>query len=89
MIARRRLRSSGANAFESEIGATALTAKPPASAARERFGDLAPQLVDLTERIVLGELWQGEGMSKRDRSLIILSALVALNCTEQLGPYMR
>jgi 4-carboxymuconolactone decarboxylase len=51
---------------------------------RERIGDVAPKLVDLTERVLFGDVWERPGLSKRDRSLITVTALVAMNRTEQL-----
>jgi 4-carboxymuconolactone decarboxylase len=54
------------------------------SVARERIGDVAPKLVELTENVLFGDVWERPGLSKRDRSLITVAALVALNRTEQL-----
>jgi 4-carboxymuconolactone decarboxylase len=51
---------------------------------RERIGDVAPKLVELTERVLFGDVWERPGLSKRDRSLITVTALVAMNRTEQL-----
>ncbi|MDR3556174.1 MAG: carboxymuconolactone decarboxylase family protein [Syntrophobacteraceae bacterium] len=46
--------------------------------------DVAPKLVTLTEDVLFGDLWQRPDLSKRDRSLITVAALIALNRTEQL-----
>jgi 4-carboxymuconolactone decarboxylase len=43
-----------------------------------------PKLIDLTEKVVYGDVWERPGLSKRDRSLITCAALVAMNRTEQL-----
>ncbi|HWZ56607.1 MAG TPA: carboxymuconolactone decarboxylase family protein [Verrucomicrobiae bacterium] len=51
---------------------------------RERIGDVAPKLADLTEKVLFGDIWERPGLSKRDRSVITVSALVAMNRTEQL-----
>jgi 4-carboxymuconolactone decarboxylase len=51
---------------------------------KERIGDVAPKLVDLTEKVLFGDIWERPGLSKRDRSVITVSALVAMNRTEQL-----
>ena len=50
----------------------------------ERIGDIAPKLADLTEDILFGDVWERPVLSKRDRSLATVSALVAMNRTEQL-----
>ena len=56
---------------------------------RERIGDVAPKLADLTEKVLFGDIWERPGLSKRDRSLITVSALVATNRTEQLPFHLR
>ncbi len=48
------------------------------------FGDTAPTLAELTDRVLFDEVWQAPGLSSRDRSLATVAALVALNRTEQL-----
>jgi 4-carboxymuconolactone decarboxylase len=58
--------------------------KPPAVSAREHVRSFAPKLIDLTEKVVYGDVWERPGLSKRDRSLITCAALVAMNRTEQL-----
>jgi 4-carboxymuconolactone decarboxylase len=58
--------------------------KPPVASAREHVRSFAPKLIDLTEKVVYGDVWERPGLSKRDRSLITCAALVAMNRTEQL-----
>lgn len=48
------------------------------------MGDIAPKLAELTDQVVFGDIWEREGLSKRDRSLITVATLVALNRGEQL-----
>ena len=59
------------------------------STTRERIGDVAPKLVDLTEKVLFGDIWERPGLSKRDRSVITVSALVAMNRAEQLPFHLR
>jgi 4-carboxymuconolactone decarboxylase len=59
-------------------------AQHPKPTTLELIGEVAPKLRDLTEQVLFGDVWERPGLSKRDRSLIIVSALVALNRTEQL-----
>jgi 4-carboxymuconolactone decarboxylase len=54
------------------------------SAAEKLIGDFAPKLVDLTDRVLFGEVWERPELSKRDRSLATVAALVALNRPDQL-----
>ncbi|MDI1284960.1 MAG: carboxymuconolactone decarboxylase family protein [Reyranella sp.] len=59
--------------------------KPPAAnPARDAVRSFVPKLIDLTEKVVYGDVWERPGLSKRDRSLITCAALVAMNRTEQL-----
>lgn len=57
------------------------------SGARKLYGDIAPQLADLSERVLYGEVWERHELSKRDRSLITCAALVAMGKTEQMGTH--
>jgi 4-carboxymuconolactone decarboxylase len=51
---------------------------------RDLIGDVAPKLAELTDDVLFGDVWERPGLSKRDRSLITVATLVALNRTEQL-----
>jgi 4-carboxymuconolactone decarboxylase len=51
---------------------------------RDLIGDVAPKLAELTEDVLFSDVWERPGLSKRDRSLITVATLVALNRTEQL-----
>jgi 4-carboxymuconolactone decarboxylase len=54
------------------------------SAVEKLIGDFAPKLVELTDKVLFEDVWERAGLSKRDRSLATVSALIALNRTEQL-----
>jgi 4-carboxymuconolactone decarboxylase len=57
----------------------------PISARRKSLGDFAPKLVDLTEDVLFGDVWERPELSKRDRSMITCAALIATGKTEQMG----
>ena len=59
------------------------------SPAQQMIGDYAPKLVELTDDVLFGDVWERPGLSKRDRSLVTVSALIALNRTEQLPGHLR
>jgi len=59
------------------------------TAVQKMLGDFAPKLVSLTDEVVFGDIWERPGLSKRDRSLITVSALVSLYRTEQMESHMR
>ena len=54
------------------------------SAAQKMIGDIAPKLAELTDTVLFGDVWERPELSKRDRSLITVAALVAMNRPEQL-----
>ena len=62
-----------------------MDAKKPASAAQKAIGDFAPKLVELTDDVLFGDVWERPQLSKRDRSLITCAALVATGKTEQMS----
>jgi 4-carboxymuconolactone decarboxylase len=57
--------------------------------AQRLIGDFAPKLVQLTDEVLFGDIWERPGLSPRDRSLITVTTLVALYRTEQLGSHLR
>src|SRR3954454_18304096 len=58
--------------------------KKEPSGAEKLFGDFAPKLAQLTDNLLFGDMWERTELSKRDRSLVTVAALVALNRPEQL-----
>jgi 4-carboxymuconolactone decarboxylase len=58
--------------------------KKEPSGAERMFGDFAPKLVQLTDQVLFGDVWERKELSKRDRSLITVAALIALNRPDQL-----
>jgi 4-carboxymuconolactone decarboxylase len=54
------------------------------SPAQKMIGEIAPALADLTDRVLFGEVWERKELSKRDRSLATVAALVAMNRPDQL-----
>lgn len=49
------------------------------------FGDFAPGLVHYTDQVLFDEVWERPELSKRDRSLVTVAALLAGGNTEQLS----
>jgi len=54
----------------------------------ERLRGTAPKLVELTENVVFGDVWERPELSKRDRSLITVAMLVALHRDGQLPAHL-
>ena len=72
------------------------TVSPPApgnasqvSRAQQLMGDFAPKLAELTDNVLFGDVWERPGLSKRDRSLVTISALIALNRPDQLRSHLN
>jgi 4-carboxymuconolactone decarboxylase len=63
-------------------------AKAPPSAKRDRIKAFTPALVDYTNDVIYGDLWERKALSKRDRSLITVAALVATYRPEQLVSHL-
>ena len=61
-----------------------MTLPAAVSASRNEVRTVAPRLIELTETLVYPDIWERPGLSKRDRSLITLAALVALYRPDQL-----
>jgi 4-carboxymuconolactone decarboxylase len=53
-------------------------------AAEKLIGNFAPKLVELTDCVLFDDIWERKELSKRDRSLTTVSALIALNRPDQL-----
>ena len=64
-------------------------AKAPPSAKRERIKAFTPALVDYTNDVIYGDLWERKALSKRDRSLITVATLVALYRTNELPFHLK
>lgn len=49
---------------------------------------LAPGMANYTDEVLFGEIWPGQGLSPRDRSLAIISVLIATNKPAQLRGHL-
>jgi 4-carboxymuconolactone decarboxylase len=56
--------------------------------AQKLIGDFSPKLVSLTDDVVFGDIWERPELSKRDRSLITVAALITGGNTEQLRGHL-
>ncbi len=75
-------------------GRPAATAASPSAAAgqptpaQRLIGDFSPKLVQLTDDVLFGDVWARPQLSPRDRSLVTISALIAMNRPDQLRPHL-
>jgi 4-carboxymuconolactone decarboxylase len=57
--------------------------------AQRAVGDFAPKLVELTDNVLFGDVWERTELPKRDRSLITVASLVTSGSVEQLVGHLR
>jgi 4-carboxymuconolactone decarboxylase len=60
----------------------------PSSPAREAIRGTVPKLAEISDTIIYGEIWERPGLSKRDRSLIVVATLIALGRERQLEGHL-
>lgn len=53
------------------------------------IGDFAPKLAQITDDVLFGDIWERPELSKRDRSLATVAALIALHRPDQLRSHLR
>src|SRR3954462_6390729 len=62
-----------------------MTIPTPSTAGQRLLDDMAPKLAQLTDEVLFGDIWQRPDLSPRDRSLVTVAALVAMQRSEQLA----
>ena len=50
---------------------------------------IAPEFAKLTQDFLFGDIWNRPGLSQRDKSLITVTCLVALNRIEQVDFHLK
>ena len=56
---------------------------------RAPWRDIAPHLTDITDRVLFDDVWQRPGLGQRDRSLVTISALIALYRSNELPFHLK
>jgi 4-carboxymuconolactone decarboxylase len=57
--------------------------------ATDELKELAPDYAQLTQDVLFGDVWKRPPLSQRDKSLITVSVLVALNRIEQVEFHLK
>ncbi|MDV3456502.1 carboxymuconolactone decarboxylase family protein [Sphingomonas sp. HF-S4] len=60
----------------------------PSGAKGSELSEVAPAFVEMTDRVLYGEVWEREGLSKRDRSLLTVASLMTANRHQQLEAHL-
>ncbi|QND13672.1 carboxymuconolactone decarboxylase family protein [Rhizobium leguminosarum] len=58
------------------------------SRAQQLMGTTAPKLAELTDDVLYGDIWERPRLSKRDRSLVTVAALIAMNRPDQFRSHL-
>ena len=67
---------------------TSSATKPAPTRAQQLMGDIAPKMAELTDSVLYADVWERPQLSKRDRSMVTVAALVALNRPDQLRSHL-
>ncbi|NOT61534.1 MAG: cupin domain-containing protein [Acidobacteria bacterium] len=52
------------------------------------MGDFAPKLAEITDDVLYADVWERPQISRRDRSLVTVAALIAMNRPDQLRSHL-
>ncbi|MEI9928086.1 MAG: carboxymuconolactone decarboxylase family protein [Sphingomonas sp.] len=61
----------------------------PSAKKGDELAAVVPGLHEYTDRILYNEVWERDGLSKRDRSLLTIAALVSMYRPEQLTAHLK
>jgi 4-carboxymuconolactone decarboxylase len=64
-------------------------ARQPSTASRDRVRNTVPKLIEYTETVLFGDVWERPQLSKRDRSLIVVATLISTYRPEQLRGHLQ
>ncbi|WP_346729679.1 (R)-mandelonitrile lyase [Corallococcus exiguus] len=67
----------------------AMNMKKEPSALKKQMGDFAPKMVQLTDDVLFGDVWERTELAPRDRSLVTVAALTMGGNTEQLPFHLK
>ncbi len=59
------------------------------SVAQQAWGDFAPKFAESADKVLFGDICERKELSKSDRSLVTVAALVALNRADQLRFHLQ
>lgn len=82
------LLAGGSSTIAAAQESTPPAGAPKPSRAQQLMGATAPKLAELTDNVLYGDIWERPGLSKRDRSLITVTALIVLNRPDQLRSHL-
>jgi 4-carboxymuconolactone decarboxylase len=57
--------------------------------AQKAFGDIAPKLADITDKVLFGDVWERPGLCPRDRSMVTVASLISLYRVNELPFHLK
>ena len=57
--------------------------------ARKSFGDIAPHLAEITDKVLFGDVWENAALSARDRSLVTITSLISLYRVNEISFHLK
>jgi 4-carboxymuconolactone decarboxylase len=57
--------------------------------ARKSFGDIAPHLAEITDKVLFGDVWEHKALSPRDRSLVTITSLISLYRVNEMPFHLK
>ena len=57
--------------------------------AHKSFGDIAPHLAELTDKVLFGDVWEHPALPPRDRSLVTITSLISLYRVNELPFHLK
>jgi 4-carboxymuconolactone decarboxylase len=57
--------------------------------ARKIFGDIAPHLAEITDKVLFGDVWENPALSSRDRSLVTITSLISLYRVNEMPFHLK
>ena len=57
--------------------------------ARTTFGDVAPHLAELTDKVLFGDVWENSALPPRDRSLVTMACLISTYRLNELPFHLK
>jgi 4-carboxymuconolactone decarboxylase len=55
---------------------------------RDAVRATVPKMIEVTESLIYGDIWERPGLSKRDRSLVVLATLIGTYRPDQLRGHL-
>ena len=62
-------------------------ANPSSSKAKVR--SVVPKLIEVVDKTIYGDIWERPELSKRDRSMVTIAALIGMRQTDQLKSHLE